>query len=159
MKRKIILILGALMSISLVNEVNAQKITKKAEATKATRISRTKVVYKNPKTKVIAQRTLPNKREVVSKTGSKLYVSDNRFYRNYNGRYIRVAPRAGLRIGVLPRGYRTVVFSGRNYFLFDGIYYESIASEYEVVYPEIGTVIYELPEDYEKVEFDGEVLY
>ncbi len=160
MKKAIILMLGVVLSTAFINEANAQRRTSKVATTsKVVRVPRTKVTYKKPRAKVLAVRTIPNKRTIVSTRGEKYFFSNNRYYRYYNGRYIHVAPRVGLRIGILPPGFRTIVFAGRSYFYFDGIYYEPSGDEYEVVYPELGTVIYELPDNYEKVEYDGDLLY
>ena len=155
------MMLGLLLTMTFTNEVNAQKRTtvKRTTTTKVVRVPRSKVTYKKPRAKVVATRSIPNKRVVVSPRGVNYYYANNRFYRSYNGRYIAVAPKVGLRIGFLPNGYRTIVFAGRNYFYFDGIYYDQIGDEYEVVYPELGTIIYELPDEYEKVEYDGQLLY
>lgn len=166
MKKVVIMMLGLLLTVAFTNEVNAQKrtttkrtVTKKTTTTKVVRVPKSKVVYKKSKAKVVATRTIPNKKVVVSPKGTNYYYSNNKFYRSYNGRYIAVAPKVGLRIGFLPTGFRTVIFAGRSYAYYDGIYYDQIGDEYEVVYPEIGTIIYQLPDDYEKVEYDGQLLY
>ncbi|MGB5434838.1 MAG: DUF6515 family protein [Maribacter sp.] len=161
MKKVIIMMLGLLLTAAFTNEANAQKrtTTKRVTTTKVERVPRARVVYRKPTAKVVATRSIPNKKVVVSHRGVNYYYANNRFYRPYNGRYIAVAPKVGLRIGFLPLGYRTVVFAGRNHFYYDGIYYDQIGDEYEVVYPEIGTLIYELPDNYEKVVYDGQLLY
>ncbi|MAU16994.1 MAG: hypothetical protein CMH46_15810 [Muricauda sp.] len=155
MKRLGIILMGLIVLLVSTNEGHAQH----RKPVKPARVSRVKVVYKRPRTKVVAVRTLPHTRRVILHKGTKLYFANNRYYRYYNGRYIVVAPKIGVRLSFLPQGYVNVVFGNRNYYMFQGVYYEKDGDEYEVVYPELGTIIYELPEDYEKVEVDGLTYY
>lgn len=155
MKRLGIILMGLIVFLVPTNEGHAQH----RRSVKPAKVARAKVAYKRPRTKVVAIRTLPHTRRVISHKGTKFYFANNRFYRYYNGRYIVVAPKIGVRLSFLPKGYVNVVFGGRNYFMFQGVYYVNVGDEYEVVYPELGTIIYELPEDYEKVEVDGFTYY
>ena len=122
------------------------------------RISSTKVTYRTPKRKVVAIRTLPN-RKVIRHNGQNYYYANNRFYTLSRGHYIVIAPKVGFRINVLPPHYKRVWFNNRTYFIVQGIFYIQINNEYEVVDPEIGTIVYELPDDYEKVTIDGLTYY
>ena len=159
MRRIAIIVMGLFLTTASVNEVNAQRRVKKVKVTKVVKVPSTKVVYKKPKRKVVTVRTLPRNKVVVNNRGVRYHYVNNKFYRYYGGRYINVAPRPGLRIKVLPTGFRTVVYAGRNYFWFDGIFYLRAGDQYEVVYPEVGTLVYELPDNAEKVEIDGNLLY
>ncbi|MBU2946527.1 DUF6515 family protein [Zobellia uliginosa] len=122
------------------------------------RVSSKKVVYKTPKKKVTAVRSVPNKR-VVKYKGQNYYYANNRFYAPSRGRYIPIAPKIGFRINTLPVGHKRVRFNNHIYFTIGGTFYAEVGNEYEVVEPEIGTIIYELPDDYEKVTIDGQTYY
>lgn len=120
---------------------------------------RKSVVYTTPKKKVLTVRTLPKTTVIINNKGTNYYYDQNTYYRFNGGRYMPVAPTLGLRINVLPIGYRSIVFNNHTYFSHRGIYYIANNNEYEVVAPEIGTTVYELPEDAEKVTIDGQELY
>lgn len=90
------------------------------------------------------------------------FYNDGWFYRNINGAYTVVAPPFGLRIKVLPVGYRTILFSGVPYLFHHGIYYLEHPSkgDYEVVEPAIGAIVPDLPnEDVEEVTMNGQTYY
>lgn len=116
------------------------------------------VIYKKPKTKVVAVRTLSN-RTIIKHKGASYYYSNNRFYTYSGGSYIVIAPKIGFRIQTLPVGYIKIKHPNRDYFWFNGIFYNNVDDGYEVVEPEIGTIIYELPDEYERVEVDGNTYY
>ncbi|RFC55270.1 DUF6515 family protein [Brumimicrobium aurantiacum] len=121
-------------------------------------VKQSQVKYKKPTRKVVSVRTLPKKTVIVHK-GHNYYYANNRFYTQSRGHYIRIAPKVGFKIIVLPSNYRKVHYNNRDYFVVNGIFFKQSQSQYEVVNPEIGTIIYELPDEYEKVEIDGITYY
>ncbi|MBU2996282.1 hypothetical protein KO500_07540 [Cellulophaga baltica] len=164
--------LSVLAVVAFTVQANAQsRSTKKTTTTTTTTtrsnaktsrvVKRSNVQYKTPKKKVVTYRKIPSKSKTVTvRNNNNTYQYDNnRFYRSYNGRYIAVAPKPGVRISRLPVGYRTIRHGGRSYFNFGGIFYISINNQYEVVQPEVGTIVYELPNDAEKVIIEDQVLY
>ncbi|TVZ16518.1 DUF6515 family protein [Maribacter sp. MAR_2009_72] len=122
------------------------------------RIPSSRVVYKKPKKKIVAVRTLPKRTTIVHR-GNNYYYSGNRFYTYSGGRYIVIAPKVGFRIQTLPAGFIRINRPSRTYYWANGVFYAPINDQYEVVDPEIGTVIQELPDGYERVEIDGYTYY
>ena len=70
-------------------------------------------------------------------------------------------PARGLRISVLPMGYRTVVVGPANYYYYYGTYYAKAenGNEYKVVDPPVGAVVDALPDGYEVKKIDGTEYY
>ncbi len=122
-------------------------------------VTKSDIRYKTAKRRVNSYRNTPRNSVAIRHNNRTYHYDNNRFYRNYNGRFISVAPRPGLRINRLPVGFRTVRFGNRNFFNFGGIFYINVNNQYEVVRPEIGTIVYELPQDAEKVFINGGVFY
>jgi len=141
--------------------VNNRKAGKKVvRKTKLVRVPRTKVVYRTPNRKVIRYKTIPSKKVVlVNHRNIKYYYSGGFYYRMHNGYYVRTAPVFGLRVKVLPVGYRVFAWNKRKYFYHNGAYYTTQNNEYEVVAPEPGVVIDEIPEGAEQVEIADESYY
>ncbi len=73
-----------------------------------------------------------NPRVVVHKN-VKYYRSDGIWYKKKNRRYIAVAAPVGIRVNVLPKGYKTVKVKGVRYYRYKGIYYKKSGRNYVVV--------------------------
>lgn len=114
---------------------------------------------KKEKTKVVAIRQFPSRAERVVYNNNAYEYNNGRFYMQHGGRYIQVAPKAGLRIKTLPPQYAQVRFGNVSYFFFDGTFYSGYNGYYEVVNPAIGTIVSALPSDYEKVMYRGDMYY
>jgi hypothetical protein len=73
------------------------------------------------------------------------------FYAPRNNGFVVVRPIVGMRVRVLPVGYRTVVVSNRNYYYYYGSFYSRPATtnEYEVVDAPVGAIVDALPDGYE----------
>jgi hypothetical protein len=73
------------------------------------------------------------------------------YYAPRNNNFVVVRPVAGIRVRVLPIGFRTVAVSKRNYYYYYGTFYSKAvgADEYEVVDAPIGAVVDALPDGYE----------
>ena len=143
------------------NVVTNRKTSKKViRKTKLNKVPKSRLVYRTPNRKVIRYKTLPAKNLVVVKHKNvKHYYSGGYYYRFHKGHYLRTAPVFGLRMRVLPAGYRIYTWNKWKYFYHNGVYYTAENNEYEVVAPEPGLVIEELPEGAEQVEMEDESYY
>lgn len=70
-------------------------------------------------------------------------------------------PARGLRVTVLPTGYRTVLVGSRTYYYYYGTYYSQTPSstEYETIDPPTGAVVDSLPYGYEVKSIGGNEYY
>jgi hypothetical protein len=135
-------------------------VTKKVITTTKTKpISRSRVVYKTPKRKVVSVRSISKSSVSIKHNGISVFYDNNNFFRLNGGRYLPVVPTTGFQIRTLPNGYKRINHNNRSFFTHNGIYFVKVNNYYEVVTPEIGTIIYELPKDSEKVTIDGAKYY
>ena len=89
---------------------------------------------------------------VIIKTNTNPYYFDRGvYYAPRNNAYVVVRPSAGVRIRVLPVGYRRVVVGPRNYFYYYGTFYTQVdkSDEYETVDAPEGAIVDALPDGYE----------
>jgi len=92
-----------------------------------------------------------------------------RDYYFHNGLYYQGAPSGfavvaapfGLRIRVLPLGYRRVMFGAVPHYYYMGTYYRQINDqEYETVEPAVGAIVPELPDhNVDEVTIDGKTFF
>ena len=77
------------------------------------------------------------------------YSYDNgRYYRVNNGVYIVTTPPRGIRVGIIPNGFLTLMVGTLPYYYYGGVYYREIDRDnYEVVDPPMGAIVPELPAD------------
>jgi len=88
------------------------------------------------------------------------FFADGVYYAQGGAGYMIVRPVRGIRIRVLPVGYRTIVIGPRNYFYYYGTYYAlADGGEYQVVDPPLGAVVDALPDGYEVKSIDGVEYY
>lgn len=82
------------------------------------------------------------------------------FYRPY-GSYWRIAPPPlGLRVNVLPYGYKPMYVGPSMYYFYNGTYYRRYDDRsYEVVDPPMGATLSSLPKGAKKVTVNGEEFY
>ncbi|WP_378178159.1 DUF6515 family protein [Aquimarina sp. SS2-1] len=73
-----------------------------------------------------------NPRMVVHKN-IKYYRSGGVWYIKKNRRYVTVAAPIGVRVNVLPTGYRVVKVNGVRYYRYKGVYYKKSGRNYVVV--------------------------
>lgn len=87
--------------------------------------------------------------------------SSGYYYRPYGSYFSVVAPPVGIRINVLPRGYRNVYVGNDPYYYYGGTYYRSRpnAADYEVVDAPLGASVPELPNGSKVVVVDGQKFY
>ena len=83
------------------------------------------------------------------------------WYRPKGKRFVVGRAPIGIRVKVLPQGFRRLVVDNRAYFYYYGTYYTKIpnTAEYEVVKAPIGGMIKELPEGYKIIKVDGIAYY
>ncbi len=98
---------------------------------------------------------------VIIKTKTNPYYFDRGAHHTpRNNAYVVVRPVAGVRIRVLPVGYRRVVLDQRNYYYYSGIFYKVDKSdEYETVDDPVGAVVDALSDGYEVKTIDGTEYY
>lgn len=87
------------------------------------------------------------------------YSTNGIYYAPRNSGYAVVRPSRGLRISVLPLGYRAINVGRRNYFYYYGTYYSGSGNQYTVVDPPIGAVVDALPDGYEVQMIRGNEYY
>ena len=81
------------------------------------------------------------------------------WYKPYRSKWIVVRPAFGIRVKVLPVGYRRVVVGPTNYYYYYGTYYVQRNNEYEVVEAPLNAEIGSLPDGYNTINVDGEEYY
>lgn len=83
------------------------------------------------------------------------------FYTRRNNGFVVVHPARGIRIRVLPVGFRTVILGPRTYYYYYGTFYTKVvnAEEYEVVEAPEGAVVDALPDGYEVKTVGGNEYY
>ncbi len=99
---------------------------------------------------------------VIIKTKTNPYYFDRGvYYTPRNNAYVVVRPNAGVRIRVLPVGYRRVVVGPRNYFYYYGTFYTQVdkSDEYETIDAPEGAIVDALPDGYEVKTIDGTEYY
>ncbi len=91
--------------------------------------------------------------------GNKYYYHSGVYYTNRNNSYVVVRPYRGIRIRVLPAGFRIVPVATRKYYYYYGTYYVKSANDYVVVNTPKGAVVDALPDGYEIKTIDGNEYY
>lgn len=89
------------------------------------------------------------------------YFHNGIYYTARQNNYVVVRPALGLRIRVLPVGYRRIVVGPRPYFYYYGTFYSKAdnSEEYEVVDAPEGAIVDALPDGYEVKTIDGNEYY
>lgn len=135
------------------------------------RIRRTTLVYRvRPRRRVI--RAFPANYILLTHRRRNFYFHRGRYYRNVAGGYMVVAAPRGLRVRVLPVGYRRVIVNSGTYYYCQGTYYTQVNQvaqsganidnnnvAYEVTAPPTGAVVRDLPEETAQVKLNEEDLY
>ncbi len=101
----------------------------------------------------------PSNAVLIGNRGNGYYHSNGIFYRQQNNNYIVVRPARGIRLRVLPIGFRTIKIGPRNYYYYYGTYYAKTPTEYVVVNAPTGAVVDALPDGYEVKTVDGNEYY
>lgn len=83
------------------------------------------------------------------------------WYRPKGKRFVIARAPFGIRVRVLPRGYRRFVLGTNTYFYYYGTYYMKVpdSEEYEVIQAPIGAEVDALPEGYEIVTVNDKEYY
>jgi hypothetical protein len=83
------------------------------------------------------------------------------YYTKRNNGFVVVHPGRGIRIRVLPVGYRTIIIGPKSYYYYYGTFYSKVvnAEEYEVVEAPDGAIVDALPDGYEVKTKDGNEYY
>lgn len=91
--------------------------------------------------------------------GLNFYFSNGYYYRNWGGAYRVVMPPLGIRINVLPPGYRSYYYGNDPYYYYGGTYYRPYNNQFEVVEPPMGASVPELPAGAEVKVINGQKFY
>jgi hypothetical protein len=83
------------------------------------------------------------------------------FYTKRNNGFVVVRPARGVRIHVLPVGYRTIIIGPKTYYYYYGTFYSKVVNgdEYEVIDAPEGAVVDALPDGYEVKTVNGNEYY
>ena len=158
------------LSIALPEESQAQTRHKRA---KVKVVKRPVVVKKHPRIKRRAHvryahlprwgtavSVIPAGAILIKSHTHPYYFHNGIYYAHRNNNYVVVRPAAGLRIRVLPVGYRRVVIGPRHYYYYYGTFYSKAnnSDEYIVVDAPEGAIVDALPDGYE-VKTIGDTEY
>jgi hypothetical protein len=104
---------------------------------------------------------LPNGAVVIKSRAHPYYFHNGVYYMRQNNRYTVVRPGAGIRIRVLPVGYRHVIIGPRHYYYYYWTFYSKIdnVEEYEVVDAPEGAIVDALPDGYDVKTINGTEYY
>lgn len=91
--------------------------------------------------------------------GFNFYFSNGYYYRNWGGSYRVVMPPVGIRINVLPPGYRSYYYGNDPYYYYGGTYYRPYNNQFEVVEPPMGASLPELPTGAKVTVINGQKFY
>jgi len=154
-----------LMLFAFTPEVVAQK---KKNKVKSHVKQNHKKHFRPKKAKHIAHRHryrhLPKRGKVVRKLGTSavrigfrgahFHFHNGVWYRPYKKQFIVARAPFGIRVRVLPVGYRRIVVGPRPYFYYYGTYYVKVenSEEYEVITAPIGATVDALPDGYKIVK-------
>ncbi len=88
---------------------------------------------------------------VVGPRATPYYYHQGIYYAHRGNGYVVVRPSRGIRVRVLPVGYRTIVMGPRHYYYYYGSFYTQVGNteEYEVVDAPEGAIVDALPDGYE----------
>ena len=106
--------------------------------------------------------TVPSAAVVISSRKNPYYFHNGIYYSHRGPDYVVVRPARGLRIRVLPAGYRTVVVGPRSYYYYYGTFYVKSGGakeEYVVADAPEGAVVDALPDGYEVKKIDDNEYY
>jgi len=81
------------------------------------------------------------------------------WYKPHGVKWRIARPSYGIRIKVLPVGYRKIIIGPSTYYYYYGTYYINNANEYEVVEAPMGAEIGSLPDGYNIINIDGNEYY
>lgn len=104
---------------------------------------------------------LPPASIAVRSAGMIYHFHNGVFYAPRSRAYVVVRPMSGVRIRMLPMGYRTVVVGPRNYYYYYGTFYARVdrSDDYEVVDAPIGAIVDALPDGYQIQKINGTEYY
>ncbi|MDP4265827.1 MAG: DUF6515 family protein [Bacteroidota bacterium] len=121
---------------------------------------RNQVIYKN-RHDARYYNALPPERRIIRYSNHDYYFHNGHYYNYLNERYALIAPPFGLRISILPGGFRRIVIGGGIFFYSMGVYYSQVpgTTSYEVVKAPVGAIIYDLPPEAEQIMIDNMPYY
>ncbi|MCB9045528.1 MAG: hypothetical protein H6550_05245 [Chitinophagales bacterium] len=143
--------------------------TSSAQGRNGGTVARTIVVNKQPAKRKASHiaipartiNTLPGRTTIITHRSIPYYCNSGMYYRKTAGRYILTPAPIGLRMHVLPVGYRSIVVGPTVLFNFGSTFYrqDTRTNDYEVVAPPAGGVIYDLPDGAQEMTVGGKIYY
>ncbi len=105
---------------------------------------------------------LPNGLVTLNHKGARLHYHNGVFYKAKGAAsFVVVKAPIGLRVKVLPPGYKKIVHGKRHYVYYYGTFYAKTDAneEYQVVEPPLGAEVESIPDGYNMEEIDGVTYY
>jgi hypothetical protein len=171
MKRLRLLIIAAMM-LSVISS------TQTAEAQRKTRHrgKRVVVVHRPHRTVVVRKAhvryaglprwgtvvtTVPSGAVVVRSRRTPFYFHQGIYYTKRDNSFVIVRPARGIRVRILPVGYRTITLGPRNYYYYYGTFYTRASSsdDFVVIDAPEGAVVDALPDGYQIKTANGKEYY
>lgn len=126
------------------------------------RVRRTRVVhhhYRHLPRRGVTVATVHRRATVIRWGGVGFRLHAGVWYRPMGKKWVVARAPIGVRIRVLPKGYRKVVVGPRTYFYYYGVYYQLQDKEYVVVDAPMGAEVDSLPDGYHTEVIDGKEYY
>lgn len=152
----IVILILAQLSFAQAAEHRGQKKRKaKARTTvvvkgskKATKVRVVNYRYRNLPRRGAVVTSLDRRASIIRYNNVKYRFHAGVWYKPYGAKWVVVRPVAGMRIKVLPVGYRRLVVNRNAYYYYYGSFYKKSGNAYVVVEAPVGAIIYSLPDGY-----------
>jgi hypothetical protein len=171
MKRLRLLIIAAIM-LSVIGSIQTAEAQRKARH----RGKRVVVVHRPHRTVVVRKAhvryaglprwgtvvtAVPSGAVVVRSRRTPFYFHQGIYYTKRDNSFVIVRPARGIRVRILPVGYRTITVGPRNYYYYYGTFYTRASSsdDFVVVDAPEGAVVDALPDGYEIKTVNGKEYY
>lgn len=126
------------------------------------RVKRTRVVnyhYRHLPRRGALVTSIHSKALVVNFGGVRYRYHSGVWYKPRGNKWVVFRSPIGIRINVLPTGYRRCMVANRTYYYYYGTYYMKSNDEYEVVSAPVGAEVGSLPDGYNTITVNGQEYY
>ena len=126
------------------------------------RVNRTRVVnyhYRHLPRRGALVTSIHSKALVVNFGGVRYRYHSGVWYKPRGNKWVVFRSPIGIRINVLPTGYRRCMVANRTYYYYYGTYYIKSNDEYEVVSAPVGAEVGSLPDGYNTITVNGQEYY
>ena len=134
----------------------------KVVVAKRRRVNRTRVVnyhYRHLPRRGALVTSIHSKALVVNFGGVRYRYHSGVWYKPRGNKWVVFRSPIGVRINVLPTGYRRCMVGNRTYYYYYGTYYLKSNDEYEVVSAPVGAEVGSLPDGYNTITVNGQEYY